>query len=648
MVVTTAHILPVSTGTVQEEREAVTSGDNTNPTRGPVSLAPPCPSGLPYSPASEAVRAWSSSSSWSKPLAVLPSGVNAGVVMPPVTPWSETSLASSASATASLPHAMTNLSLELWPPIVPEVSELLSRRDDIGLQASRDEDDDSLQSWQDEADDPGAGMSWMLLPGETDALAGLTILPPRPPSEEEDDSEWGSLETCSSATQDADSEAERQLTVDEDDDPGRWAFLSIPLAVAIADLRGVGLCHRAVRFLQDLHWVGFEDDDEDTGLTWLVPVCPFCGLAPDTQDHGVLRCPHPVPHTIRTRSFEDIGIAINSLPTSLQQVAWKIADMAKAEGGYRLCLGIWTSEHLQQISQPDYILENGQVTEVLWAVHHPLAEMVRDIWCERALLPPPPPPASYPPRRSDQLAMPRMQVADDVTGLVLADTPPPQTLEPRPLETVPSAVSQLLANSLTLSHQPIGPLLPPALSNRKSKVVRLRGGMNQGQRSSGASPVEPSSVSMPPPLLGLCCPDHHPQYQVILEADWRPPQFHGFHSAVSWLGPHFSLGLWPVSLPMLQALVDEVSLEALEDTPIVESLHGLVSADALLDVVSGGPISNLIVDFIGDLVSDSGVRCLVMDSVTATALYTSGQWPDTTPTWPDYDAILLPFLDVAH
>ena len=61
---------------------------------------------------------------------------------------------------------------------------------------------------------------------------------------------------------------------------------------------------------------------------------------------------------------------------------------------------------------------------------------------------------------------------------------------------------------------------------------------------------------------------------------------------------------------MLQALVDEVSLEALEDTPIAESLHGLVSADALLDVVSGGPISNLIVDFIGDLVSDSGVRCL--------------------------------------
>ena len=60
------------------------------------------------------------------------------------------------------------------------------------------------------------------------------------------------------------------------------------------------------------------------------------------------------------------------------------------------------------------------------------------------------------------------------------------------------------------------------------------------------------------------------------------------------------------------------------------------------------PISNLIVDFIGDLVFDSGVRCLVLDSVTASALYTLGQRPDGTPVWPDYDAVLLPFLDEAH
>ena len=65
-------------------------------------------------------------------------------------------------------------------------------------------------------------------------------------------------------------------------------------------------------------------------------------------------------------------------------------------------------------------------------------------------------------------------------------------------------------------------------------------------------------------------------------------------------------------------------------------------------MVSGGPISNLIVDFIGDLIFDSGVRCLVLDSVTASALYTSGQWPDGTPSWSDYDAVLIPFLDEAH
>ena len=631
---------PMSTRTVQEVREAATSD---------ISLAPLCPPCLPSGPASEPVHAWPSISSWLKPLAVGSPGVGLGAAVPPGTLRNESLLASSALADSPPTHAMAALSLEPRPPGVPEASELLSILDSE-MQGSRDEDDDSLQSWQDEADDPGAGMLWRLSPGETDVLSRLAMGLPQPSSEGEDGSEWGSTESYSSATQDADpdSEAERQVTVDEDDDPGTWAFLSIPSAVAIADLRGAGLCHRAVRLLQDSHWVGFDDDDDHTGLSWLVSTCPFCGQAPDDQDHGVLHCPHPALQAIRTRAFEAISIVINSLPTSHQRVAWKIADMAKGEGGYRLCLGIWTSEHLQQINHPDYVLEKDQITDVLWAVHHPLAEMVSDIWWERALLPPPPPPASYPPRPSNQLAMLRMQSADDVTGLVPADTPTLQALESRPLVAVPLADSQLVANSPPPSHQSIGPLPPPAPSHRKSKVVLLRGGMFQGRRSSGASPVAPSLVSMPPPLLGLCRPVHQLQYQVVLEADWRPPQLRGCHSAVSWLGPHFSLGLWPVSLPTLQALVDEVSLVALADTPIVESLNGLVSADALLDVASGGPISNLIVDFIGDLVSDSGVRCLVVDSVTATALYTSGQWPDTIPAWPDYDAVLLPFLDVAH
>ena len=156
-----------------------------------------------------------------------------------------------------------------------------------------------------------------------------------------------------------------------------------------------------------------------------------------------------------------------------------------------------------------------------------------------------------------------MQLADGVTGLAhdnaqrpeadmhelgaLIDAAPtrpptPQALESRLLETVPVAVSPLLANSLPLAHQPTDPLLPSAPPYRKSKVVLLRGVMNQGQRSSGASPVAPSPISIPPPLLGLCRPFHQLQYQVVLEADWRPSQFHGFHSAVSWLDPHFSLG----------------------------------------------------------------------------------------------------------
>ena len=277
---------------MQEVREAATSD---------ISLIPLCPPCLPSGPASEPVHAWPSSSSWLKPLAVGSPGVGLGAAVPPGTLRNESLLASSALADSPPTHAMAALSLEPRPPGVPEDSELLSILDSE-MQGSRDEDDDSLQSWQDEADDPGAGMLWRLPPGETDVLSRLAMELPQSSSEGEDGSDWGRTESYLSATQDADpdSEAERQVTVDEDDDPGTWAFLSIPFAVAIADLRGAGLCHRAVRLLQDSHWVGFDDDDDHTGLSGLVSTCPFCGQAPDTQDHGVLHCPHPALQAIRT------------------------------------------------------------------------------------------------------------------------------------------------------------------------------------------------------------------------------------------------------------------------------------------------------------------------------------------------------------
>ena len=75
-----------------------------------------------------------------------------------------------------------------------------------------------------------------------------------------------------SVNQDAapDPKTEKQYTADEDEDPGMWAFPTIPLAVAIADLRRVGLCHRAVRSLQSRHWAGFEKREEIIGRTWLM------------------------------------------------------------------------------------------------------------------------------------------------------------------------------------------------------------------------------------------------------------------------------------------------------------------------------------------------------------------------------------------
>ena len=475
--------------------------------------------------------------------------------------------------------------------------------------------------------------------------------------------------------------------VDETDDPGDWSFATIPLAAAMADLRGVGYCHRTVQFLNDRLWPGFKGSDGADGRVWIMSDCPCCGLARDTQDHGILRCPHPTLQAPRSSTFASIQVIIETLPVQHQWAAEQIVHMAKAEDGYRLCLGIWTSASIQLIEVPEFEIARDQLPGVLWAIHRPLAELVGALWDVRARMAPfsPPPRYSFTPwtgvlaagrtlpdmgcqgAHLGAVQLPVLSVQhcaglanlQQVTVLTsqeaeaesqgspeLSDNQPPvgeqdphqpsQEHEPSPL---PQMVSELAG------------LRPsPAPSRRSSKVVLLRGGMNQGHRSLCALTKVPPLLPSPmnPPLLNLCRPTHSPLFQVTLDADWRPYQLRGFGSAVTWLGPHFNLGLWPISLPTLQALVVEASLATLEDMPIVETLHGLVTSEALIDVVSGGPISNLIVDFIGDLIFDSGVRCLVLDSVTASALYTSGQWPDGTPSWSDYDAVLIPFLDEAH
>ena len=95
-------------------------------------------------------------------------------------------------------------------------------------------------------------------------------------------------------------------------------------------------------------------------------------------------------------------------------------------------------------------------------------------------------------------------------------------------------------------------------------------------------------------------------------------------------------------------MVEIVSLDELSDILIVKTPNSHVTADSLLDVARGRPLTNLTVDLIGDLIMDSGVQCYVVDSVTATELYTEGIWPEDTPVWLDYDALLLPIHGAGH
>ena len=89
--------------------------------------------------------------------------------------------------------------------------------------------------------------------------------------------------------------------------------------------------------------------------------------------------------SIREQAFQALATTISSLAPTLRRPALRIVDMAKEVDGYRLCVGNWSPWHIQQMDKA-YVLERKQAEDVLWAVHHPLALMVGDLWDERTRL----------------------------------------------------------------------------------------------------------------------------------------------------------------------------------------------------------------------------------------------------------------------
>ena len=107
--------------------------------------------------------------------------------------------------------------------------------------------------------------------------------------------------------------------------------------------------------------------------------CFFRGLESGTQDHVVRRCLHPILQALRAVNAEALRASIAALPPPHHRVAWKVADMAAAEDGYKLYLGIWSLSHVRQMDAPTCILPTAQLLDVLWAVHQPLADLVNAI-----------------------------------------------------------------------------------------------------------------------------------------------------------------------------------------------------------------------------------------------------------------------------
>ena len=192
------------------------------------------------------------------------------------------------------------------------------------------------------------------------------------------------------------------------------------------------------------------------------------------------------------------------------------------------------------------------------------------------------------------------------------------------------------------------------ISNQKTALLRGGKKKDKSKATRNTSRVGQSSlrsdILLPRPLLGLCRPNH--QHHIItLDDDLRPPSLQGHDSAMSWLSPLCRLESWPVSLSALMKLVNSVPLAVLPDVLLVESNYSMVTSDSLLDVVKGRPISNLVIDFIVDLVDASRGRCYLMDALSATELYSSGAWWNSRGddlVWSDYDAALFPFHENDH
>ena len=101
--------------------------------------------------------------------------------------------------------------------------------------------------------------------------------------------------------------------------------------------------------------------------------CPCCGLARDSQDHGITRSPHPTLQALRSSTFTAIQIINETLPVQYQRAVEQIVHMVKAEDGYRLCLGIWTSVSIRHIKVPDFEIARDQLPGVLWDVRAQMA-----------------------------------------------------------------------------------------------------------------------------------------------------------------------------------------------------------------------------------------------------------------------------------
>ena len=211
-----------------------------------------------------------------------------------------------------------------------------------------------------------------------------------------------------------------------------------------------------MRSLAGRHWTGFEWDREDSVWDWVVVLsCPLCDRAPDTQDHGILRCPHEAIKALRSKHIAATRASVASLPLKLQRAASKIVDMAMGDAGFCLCIGQWVTYQMDIIKELEPTMDRADIPEVLWAVHRPLAEMVGAIWDERArLLSLPLPPIAL----SSPLLVPRAVHVNRTRSVVSSqeqanlDSAELSWLFPHETEPDPPEIPELAANTMNIPH----------------------------------------------------------------------------------------------------------------------------------------------------------------------------------------------------